>query len=58
VTSEGTRDLFFFVSQLPGDEDVDRLIQSVALEVDYRFELLHDPEWRPYRDLVGDPVED
>ena len=52
VTGGGTRELFFFVRELPTDERVEELIQSIAPEVDYRFERLQDPDWQPYRGLL------
>jgi hypothetical protein len=53
VTGGGTRDLFFFVRDCAADEEVERLIQSIAPQVDYQFEQLHDPQWQPYWDLAG-----
>jgi Family of unknown function (DUF695) len=52
VTGGGTRELFFFVRELPTDERVEELIQSIAPEVDYRFERLQDPDWQPYRGFL------
>ena len=53
VTSDGTRDLFFFVSEMPTDARIEQLIESIEPRVKYSFERLHDPEWHPYWSLSG-----
>jgi hypothetical protein len=52
VTSNGRRDLFFFLAAPAGDAETDALIQSIEPSVDYELSFVYDPEWRPYRDLV------
>jgi hypothetical protein len=52
VTSNGRRDLFFFLAAPASDAETDELIQSIEPNVDYEFSFVHDAEWRPYRDLV------
>jgi hypothetical protein len=48
VTSDGTRDVFLFLPESLDDSAVDAVIQSATPEVDYRFEIIHDPAWIPY----------
>jgi hypothetical protein len=55
VTGGGTRDLFLFVASLPSAAQVTNLIEAAAPGVAHEFERLHDPEWRPYRDLADEP---
>jgi hypothetical protein len=52
VTSNGTRDLFLFLPKLPSESDVGQRIQSVMPTVNFDFSLHHDPDWRPYHELM------
>ena len=48
VTSDWTRDIFLFLAEALDDGTIDTVIQSAKPEVDYRFEIIHDPAWIPY----------
>ncbi len=52
VTSDGSRDLFFFLSTAITEEEADDLVQSIRPAVDYEIAIIYDPEWRPYRELM------
>jgi len=52
VTSDGTRDVFLFSPQPLDDGSVEALIQSANPEVDYRFEIIYDPAWKPYESIL------
>ena len=57
VTSDGTRDIFLFLPQRPDDACVDAEIQGANPEVDYSFEIIHDPAWRPYEHILAQDRE-
>jgi len=48
VTSDGTRDLFFFLPMPPGDDAIQDAIDDATPSVDYDFSVHDDPLWRPY----------
>ena len=52
VTTDGTRDLFLFLSRRPDEDEVAQLLESCSLPVDYDFGLQHDPAWRPYMTIL------
>ena len=51
VTSDGTRDFFFFLPEKPEDSQVEDAIDQLGVEFEYDFWIEHDPEWLPYNDL-------
>jgi hypothetical protein len=53
VTSDGTRDVFFFLPKPLEEAVVEAVIQSSNPEVDYHFEIIHDPEWKPYERILA-----
>lgn len=48
VTSDGTRDLFFFLPSSVSDEKLEEAINSVEPPLDYDFFITEDAEWVPY----------
>jgi hypothetical protein len=53
VTSDGTRDIFLFLPQRLAEDCADAVIQAANPEVDYSFEIIHDPAWRPYERILA-----
>jgi hypothetical protein len=52
VTSDGTRDLFFYVSAPPSEDDLEDLISSLEPPVNFDFSFHQDPDWHPYTTLA------
>jgi len=54
VTTNGTRDLFFFLPSLPTEKELAKAIDACEPAVDYDFTLHHDPNWKPYVTMLPD----
>ena len=52
VTSDGTRDLFFFLPSSVDDEKLEEAINSVEPPLDYDFFITEDGEWVPYERMA------
>lgn len=48
VTSDGTRDLFFFLPSSATDEKLEEAINAIDPPLDYDFFITEDAEWVPY----------
>ena len=55
VTSDGTRDLFFFLPHAPHEDALQTAIEAADPSVDYDFFVRDDPDWRPYVQLLPTP---
>ena len=55
VTSDGTRDLFFFLPAVPDEDAIQEALDAAEVSVDYDFSVHGDPEWRPYISLLPSP---
>ncbi len=55
VTSDGTRDLFFFLPAESDGNNVEDAIQDAEPSVDYDFSVRHDSLWQPYVNLLPSP---
>jgi hypothetical protein len=55
VTSDGTRDLFFFLPTRQTEDAIEAAIDATAPSVDYDFSIHHDPLWQPYVKLLPSP---
>ena len=52
VTSDGTRDLFFFLPEPESDDAIEAVIESCEPRVGYDFSMHEDPSWEPYVELM------
>ncbi len=57
ITSGGARDLFFFHPDATTDTTADALVQLIEPAVDYEISLVHDPIWRPYREILPEAAD-
>lgn len=53
VTSDGTRDLFLFLGRELSEPEIERAIQAAEPDMDFDFDLEHDPQWQVYYDLAA-----
>ncbi len=54
ITSNGTRDLFFFHAAPTNGEAADGVVKAAGPTVGYELTLVYDPEWRPYNGMLTD----
>jgi hypothetical protein len=57
VTADGTRDIFFYLTEAPIEEEVAAAFEACNMLVDYDFAIRPDPEWRPFMTLLPDSAE-